>query len=162
MLSSFIIALREGLEAALIVGILIAYLVKGEKRFAQAHLAWCGTGSNGQSQFRRTPNFTSAELTDTGESYSLHHITLSRGSCDMDGFLMKRTARNLRSNLAGKWRRLSSQACPCWGSVFAVVREGLETSLFVYSNFKSVADPVNSATGLITVSPCYCFGIFDL
>ena len=44
MLSSFIIALREGLEAALIVGILIAFISKSGK----SHLAryiWIGVGA---------------------------------------------------------------------------------------------------------------------
>ena len=41
MLSTFLIALREGLEAALIVGILIAYVVKTDRKQLLAPI-WTG------------------------------------------------------------------------------------------------------------------------
>ena len=43
MLSTFLIALREGLEAALIVGILVAYVVKTGRRNLLLPI-WVGVG----------------------------------------------------------------------------------------------------------------------
>ena len=43
MYSTFLIALREGLEAALIIGILVAYLVKSNQRQSLPAL-WTGVG----------------------------------------------------------------------------------------------------------------------
>ena len=154
MLSSFLIALREGLEAALIVGILIAYLVKSDKRDLLKYI-WIGVGlalalSLGLGALL---TFTSAELTDAGEElFAGTTSLLAVAVVTWMVFWMKRTAKNLRSELAGKMEK-AFQAGPialAGAAFFAVLREGLETSLFVYSNFKSVDDPASSAIGLIT------------
>ena len=62
-------------------------------------------------------------------------------------FWMKRTARNLRNELQGKVESaVSTGPLALAGVAFiAVIREGLETSLFVYTNFQTVADVTSSA-----------------
>ena len=153
MLSSFIIALREGLEAALIVGILIAYLVKSGKsellRYIWFGVALALTLSLGIGAIL---TFTSSELSDTSEElFAGTTSIIAVALVTWMVFWMKRTARNLRSNLAGKMDKAfnAGPIALAGAAFFAVVREGLETSLFVYSNFKSVANPANSAIGLI-------------
>ena len=154
MLNSFIIALREGLEAALIVGILISYTIKLGQRtllkyiwggVAVAVLSCVGVGT--------VLNFTSAELSDRGEeAFAGTTSLLAVAVVTWMVFWMKRTARYLRSDLAEKVEKAITVGpiALAIAAFLAVVREGLETSLFVYSNFKSVASPLNSAIGLIT------------
>ena len=153
MLSSFIIALREGLEAALIVGILIAYLVKSDKSELRRHI-WIGVvGALALSLgLGAVLTFTSAELSDAGEElFAGITSILAVGLVTWMVFWMKRTAHNLRSHLAGKMDKAftAGPIALAGAAFFAVLREGLETSLFVYSNFKTVANPVNSAIGLV-------------
>ncbi|CAB4919432.1 unannotated protein [freshwater metagenome] len=152
MLSSFIIALREGLEAALIVGILIAYITKSEKIAMRTYI-WAGVGlavvaSAGLGAFL---SFTSAELTPKGEQLFAGTTSLiAVAIVTWMVFWMKRTARSLKSELTQKMDRaiLTGPFALAGAAFFAVIREGLETSLFVYSNFKSNANPMSSALGL--------------
>ncbi len=153
MLSSFIIALREGLEAALIIGILVAYVVKSNKRAFLRHI-WSGVFlaiiiSLGLGAIL---TFTSAELGAHGEQIFAGTTSfLAVALVTWMVFWMKRTARTLRTDLAGKIENAFSVGPYALAGVafLAVVREGLETSLFVYANFKSSGDPRNSTLGLI-------------
>jgi len=153
MLSSFIIALREGLEAALIIGILVAYVVKSHRR-AFLRYIWSGVFlaiaiSLGLGAIL---TFTSAELGNHGEQIFAGTTSfLAVALVTWMVFWMKRTARSLRTDLAGKIETAFAVGPFALAGVafLAVVREGLETSLFVYANFKNSDDPGNSTLGLI-------------
>ena len=81
MLSNFLVGIREGLEAALIVGILIAYIVKVGNR---KHLAavWAGVAVALTLSFATGGflAFTSAELSERGEQLFAGTTSLDRKS----------------------------------------------------------------------------------
>jgi high-affinity iron transporter len=152
MLSTFIIALREGLEASLIVGILVAYIVKTNRKGYLKPL-WTGVisaiiTSIGLGAFL---TYTSVSLSDRGqELFAGVTSFIAVALVTWMVFWMKRTARNLRNELQGKVD-VAATAGPlalAGAAFFAVIREGLETSLFVYTNFQTVADTNSSAIGL--------------
>jgi high-affinity iron transporter len=64
---------------------------------------------------------------------------------------MKRAARTLRDELHGKVDNALSAGplALAAAAFFAVAREGLETSLFVYTNFKTVAATSSASIGLV-------------
>jgi high-affinity iron transporter len=153
MISTLLIALREGLEASLIIGILVAYLVRSDRRRQLPYL-WLGVGaaialSLGLGAFL---SFTSTELSTTGEEVfagtsSLAAVALVTWMV----FWMKRNARSLRDDLHSKVDESSSMGN--FGLIaaafFAVAREGLETALFIYSNFKTVSSNSAPTIGLV-------------
>ncbi len=153
MLSTFIIALREGLEASLIVGILVAYLVKTGRKALLAPL-WAGVAlavlvSLATGAFL---TFTSTELSPRGEEFFAGTTSfLAVGFVTWMVFWMKRTARHLKGQLEGQMSTavLAGPLALAAAAFFAVVREGLETSLFIYANFKTVSSTPSATVGLI-------------
>ena len=153
MLSTFLIALREGLEAALIVGILVAYLVKTGRTHLLAPL-WIGVSlaiiaSLGLGGFL---SFTSAELTARGEEFFAGTTSfLAVGFVTWMVFWMQRAARGLRDELHGKVDSAvgAGSLAIAVTAFVAVVREGLETALFIYTNFKTVGAASSATVGLI-------------
>jgi high-affinity iron transporter len=152
MLSTFLIALREGLEAALIVGILIAYVVKTNRKNLLTPI-WTGVSLALAASFALGGflTFTSAELSKRGEQFFAGTTSfLAVGLVTWMVFWMKRAARTLRDELHGKVDNAltTGPIALAAAAFFAVAREGLETSLFVYTNFRTVDTTPGAKIGL--------------
>jgi high-affinity iron transporter len=96
--------------------------------------------------------FTSAELSDRGEELFAGITSFAAvGLVTWMVFWMKRTARNLRNELHGKidGALVGGPISLALVAFFAVAREGLETALFVYSNFKTVGVASTATVGLV-------------
>ncbi|GGS65654.1 iron uptake transporter permease EfeU [Streptomyces griseoviridis] len=144
MFSNYLIGLREGLEASLVVCILIAYLVKTGRRDALRPV-WTGIGIAIALAlgFGCVLEFGSQELTfqaqeALGGSLSIVAVVLVTWMV----FWMRRTARHLRTELHG---RLDAALAMGTGALvatalLAVGREGLETALFVWASVHAAGD----------------------
>ncbi|MFC7841561.1 iron uptake transporter permease EfeU [Streptomyces sp. NPDC057382] len=159
MFSNYLIGLREGLEASLVVCILIAYLVKTGRRDALKPI-WAGIGVAVALAlgFGCALEFGSQELTfqaqeALGGSLSILAVALVTWMV----FWMRRTARHLKSELHG---RLDAALAMGTGALvatafLAVGREGLETALFVWASVHAASDGtpkplLGVALGLLT------------
>ena len=154
MLATFVIGLREGLEAALVVGILVAFLVRSERRDVLPRL-WLGIGlAIGLSLGfgfvltfgAYTLSFEAQEI--IGGSLSILAVALVTGMV----FWMQRAARGLRGELEqGMARALATGGL--WGVVLvgfiSVAREGVETALFLWSMVRSLGGGADALVGAL-------------
>ncbi|MCW2598225.1 MAG: putative Ferrous iron permease [Frankiales bacterium] len=147
---TFLIGLREGLEASLVVGILIAYLVKLGRRDAVSSL-WVGVVAAVVLSlgFGAVLQFTSANLSfEAQERFGGFASLVAVGFVTWMVFWMRRTARFLKTELHGRLTTaltLGPLALALTGFV-AVGREGLETALFLWSAVQSTQQPVVSTS----------------
>ena len=151
MLNSFVIALREGLEASLIIGILMAYLVKSG-RSHQARSIWVGTGLAVvlSLAFGAILSFTSATLTDEQEELFAGLTGLAAvGLVTWMIFWMKSASKSIRKELEDRASSALSASGLAIAAFVAVIREGLETSLFLYTTFRSGTDAFTGTVGLV-------------
>ncbi|MFD8013637.1 iron uptake transporter permease EfeU [Streptomyces sp. NPDC058955] len=144
MFGNYLIGLREGLEASLVVCILIAYLVKTGRRDALKPI-WAGIGAavGIALAFGAGLEFGSQELTFEaqellGGSLSILAVALVTWMV----FWMRKTARHLRAELGAK---LDAALAMGTGALvatafLAVGREGLETALFVWASVRASSD----------------------
>ncbi|MGW5650320.1 iron uptake transporter permease EfeU [Streptomyces humi] len=144
MFSNYLIGLREGLEASLVVCILIAYLVKTGRTDALKPI-WIGIGVAVliAMGFGCALEFGSQELTfQAQEALGGSLSIVAVGLVTWMVFWMRRTARHLRSELHGK---LDAALAMGTGALvatafLAVGREGLETALFVWASVHAASD----------------------
>ena len=158
MLANFLIGLREGLEASLVVSILIAYLVKTDRRHDTRYI-WIGVGgaialvvtvfSVVTALFEQLP-FKAQET--VGGSLSILAAILVTWMI----FWMRRTARKLKSSLEGELAtalELGPLAIVTVAFV-TVGREGLETAAIIWAtiNGSYTPDPFIGAISGILVA----------
>ncbi|WP_223690936.1 iron uptake transporter permease EfeU [Leifsonia poae] len=153
MLANYLIGLREGIEASLVVGILVAYIVKIGRTDVLRKL-WLGVGAavviplGVGALLTWGPyglNFQAQEIIGGGLSL------VAVGFVTWMIFWMGKTARTMKNTLHS---RLDSALVGAgWGVVvlamLSVGREGLETALFVWATVASVGGSWEPAVGAL-------------
>ena len=151
MLPTFVIGLREGVEAALIVGIIAAFLTQRNERKAIRSM-WLGVGAalaicavvavilgvlneNLPFKEREIMEGVLALIAVAGVTYMI--VWMRRHARELKGHLERNAADAL---VAGSTLALVGMA------FFAVIREGMETAIFMLAAFQSSSNA--TATGL--------------
>jgi len=141
LFSSALIGLREGLEAALVVSILVAFLVKTDRR-AALRWVWPGVGTAVLLSIA-----VGAVLTYTTAQLSFEHQELLGGSLSIVAvafvtamiFWMRKASKSIAAELRGKMDNALNVGplAVLLLSFLAVGREGLETAVFFYSTVQA-------------------------
>jgi high-affinity iron transporter len=154
-LASYLIGLREGLEATLVVSILVAYLVKSGRRDRLVPL-WAGVVAAVAASvlFGALLTYTETSLMAGFRSRELFEAITSVLAVVLVTwmiFWMRRTARRLKGELTGKLESaLGVGTLAVAGIAFvSVIREGLETALLFYA---AAQGATSTATPLIAIS----------
>ena len=152
MLPSFVIGLREGLEAALIVGIIAAFLVTRGKGLRPMWLGvalaigLCATlavtfavvGSRLSLTARETMEGVLSLVAVAGVTYMI--VWMRRHAREIKGELESRAALALTTG---------SALALVFMAFFAVLREGLETAIFLLAAFQQAAQPLVAGLGAV-------------
>ncbi len=143
--AAFLVSLREGIEAALIISILLAYLRQID-RADKRPLVWWGTGlavlvslAVGAVIFA-----AGAEFEGTGEQVFEGLVTLAAvGVLTWMIFWMRRQGARVKSELQDKVDAALMTGGLALGvlAFVTVVREGIETALFIFAAAKGTAVP---------------------
>ncbi len=164
---SFLIGLREGLEAGLVVSLLIATLVRAEAR-SRLPQVWTGVLAAAAVSlgFGAVLTFTAASLSATAqESFSGALSVVAVAFVTAMVFWMRRSARHL----SGEIKQKVTAALTMGGgmliltSFLAVGREGLETALFLWTTGRAAggsSGPLLGAAFGLVLAFGLCWGLY--
>lgn len=164
---SFLIGLREGLEAGLIVSVLVATLVRSGERARLPHV-WTGVAAAiGLSMsFGAILTFTAANLSGTGQeafggTLSLIAVVFVTAMV----FWMRRSARTFAGEIKEKVTAALGMGAGVLvvTSFLAVGREGLETALFLWTTAQaagSSSGPLTGAAAGLLIAAGLCWGLY--
>lgn len=155
--------LREGFEASLVVAIVLAFLDRSRRRDGFAAV-WMGVGAAlavsvvvGVSLF-----VVGAELEGTSE-YLFEGITtiVAAGLLVWMIFWMRRQARSIRTDLEGQVRTALAEGSALGLAAVAfagVLREGVETAVFLFSTTETSSPALSVASGLVGLAAAVALG----
>ena len=144
--ANFIIALREGLEAALVVGVIAAYLAKIGRRDLFGKLA-LGVLAAALVPLAigailtwgpQTLTFQAQEI--IGGSLSLVAVAMVTWMIFWMGKNSRQMSQGLRDSLSASLEKDGRGWGIIWIAIFAVGREGIETALFIWATVRSAVE----------------------
>jgi high-affinity iron transporter len=153
MLQTFLTGLREGLEAALVVSILLTFLVRGGHR-ERIPALWAGVGVAivASFGFGAILHFTSANMSfEAQEAFAGTLSIVAVAFVTWMVFWMRRAAHTLKGELNEKMESAVQMGATAVGiaALLAVGREGLETALFIYPTFQAQGAGAGPAIGAV-------------
>ncbi|MFF7188411.1 iron uptake transporter permease EfeU [Streptomyces sp. NPDC008222] len=164
---SFLIGLREGLEAGLIVSLLIATLVRAG---AKSRLPQVWTGVLAAIalalSFGAVLTFTAASLSATAqEAFGGTLSVISVAFVTAMVFWMRRSARSLSGEIKQKVTEALAMGAGMLivTSFLAVGREGLETALFLWTTARAAGESAGPLTGAgigLVLAAGLCWGLY--
>ncbi|MDH6576653.1 iron uptake transporter permease EfeU [Kitasatospora sp. MAP5-34] len=164
---SFLIGLREGLEAGLVVSILVATVVRSGQQ-AKLRQVWIGVLAAAALalSFGAVLTFTTANLsTSAQEVFGGTLSVVAVGFVTVMIFWMRRSARGLSGDLRAQVTtamELSAGAL-ITTAFLAVGREGLESALFLWSNMQAAGQTAGPAVGAaagLLLSTVACWALY--
>ncbi|HET9677925.1 MAG TPA: FTR1 family protein, partial [Solirubrobacterales bacterium] len=154
MIPTFVITLREGVEASLIIGIIAAFLVKEGRRDAMRQM-WIGIGIAvalcvGVGVLLEVVGQQLPQKEQEGLETIVGLIAVSAVSYMI--VWMRRHARGIKAQLEGEAASAlatGSTLALVAMAFLAVLREGFETSVFLLAAFQDAGDTTAAGTGAV-------------
>ncbi|MGW2835428.1 iron uptake transporter permease EfeU [Streptomyces sp. NPDC001286] len=164
---SFLIGLREGLEAGLIVSILVATLVRAGAR-SRLPQVWTGVlaAIALALSFGAVLTFTAASLSATAqEAFGGTLSVIAVAFVTAMVFWMRRSARSLSGEIKEKVTGALGMGAGVLvvTSFLAVGREGLETALFLWTTAQAAGESAGPLTGAaigLVLATGLCWGLY--